>query len=228
MEFKDKKVLITGGANGIGKAIAEDFRKEGAEVMIFDLVKNDDFTGDLSKKEDIEAFVKKAVSRFGKIDILVNDALPLMKGIHSCSYEEFEYAQKVGVIAPFYLAKLLLPYFTEGSVILNLSSSRSRMSEPETESYAAAKGGISALTHSLAMSLGPKTRVIAIAPGWIETRGRTYSLPDNAQQPVGRIGDAGGCRFLSPFPLLPEGLLHRRGRDPHRRRDEPSDDLSRG
>ena len=74
-------------------------------------------------------------------------------GIGECSYEEFEYALKVGVTAPFYLSKLFLPYFAPGAVIINMSSSRDRMSQPQTESYTAAKGGIAALTHALAVSL---------------------------------------------------------------------------
>ena len=91
-----------------------------------------------------------------KVDYLINNALPLMKGIEECSYEEFNYALKVGITAPFYLTKLFLPYFAPDAAIVNISSSRDRMSQPQTESYTAAKGGIAALTHSLAVSLAGK------------------------------------------------------------------------
>lgn len=101
----------------------------------------------------------------GKVDYLINNALPLMKGISECSYEEFNYALRVGVTAPFYLTKLFLPHFTPGAAIVNISFSRDRMSQPQTESYTAAKGGIAALTHALAVSLGGKVRVNSISPG---------------------------------------------------------------
>lgn len=88
-----------------------------------------------------------------------------MRGIGACSYEEFQYAMSVGVAAPFYLSKLFTPYFNEGGSIINISSSRDRMSQPQTESYTAAKGGIAALTHALAVSLAGKVRVNSISPG---------------------------------------------------------------
>ena len=112
-----------------------------------------------------------------------------MKGIDKCSYEEFEYALKVGVTAPFYLSKLFVPYFTKDACIINISSSRDRMSQPQTESYTAAKGGISALTHALAVSLSGKVRVNSISPGWIDTEYKTYEGADAYQQPAGRVGN---------------------------------------
>ena len=107
-----------------------------------------------------------------------------MRGINECSYEEFEYAMAVGVTAPFYLSKLFKEHFAEGACIINISSSRDRMSQPNTESYTAAKGGIAALTHALAVSLAGKVRVNSISPGWIETRGTVYEGPDANQHPV--------------------------------------------
>ena len=112
-----------------------------------------------------------------------------MKGIDECTYEEFQYALSVGVTAPFYLAKLLMPYLVKGASIINISSSRDRMSQPQTESYTAAKGGIAALTHALATSLAGKARVNSISPGWIDTTGTTYTGPDATQQPAGRVGN---------------------------------------
>jgi NAD(P)-dependent dehydrogenase (short-subunit alcohol dehydrogenase family) len=112
-----------------------------------------------------------------------------MKGIDECTYEEFQYALSVGVTAPFYLAKLFSSHFAEGASIINISSSRDRMSQPQTESYTAAKGGIAALTHALAVSFSGKVRVNSISPGWIDNNYIVYEGPDATQQPAGRVGN---------------------------------------
>lgn len=190
MQFKNKIVVITGGAHGIGKTTKEEFEKEGAIVEVIDIAEGEHFVGDISKKENLEAFAKYIIEKYGHVDYLINNALPLMKGINECSYEEFTYAMAVGVTAPFYLTKLFIDYFAEGGCIINMSSSRDRMSQPQTESYTAAKGGIAALTHSLAVSLAGKVRVNSISPGWIETKDVIYSGPDATQQLVCRVGNA--------------------------------------
>ena len=190
MEYQDKVVIVTGGAQGIGKCIAEEFRKQGALVEVIDKQEGlDHFVGDLSNKNAIEEFTKLVIEKYGKVDFIVNNALPLMKGIDECSYEEFEYALKVGVTAPFYMVKLLKNHLAEGASIVNISSSRDRMSQPQTESYTAAKGGIAALTHALAVSLAGKARVNSISPGWIDTDYKVYEGPDAYQQPAGRVGN---------------------------------------
>ena len=130
--FKDKVAIVTGGANGIGRCIADEFRKQGAVVYVIDKQDGDHFVGDVSKKEVLEAFVAEVLSRHIKIDIIINNALPLMKGIDECSYEEFQYALSVGVTAPFYLVKLLKNHLAEGASIINISSSRDRMCQPQT------------------------------------------------------------------------------------------------
>ena len=140
-------------------------------------------------KNVLERFANEVIAKHGRVDYLVNNALPLMKGLAECSYEEFQYALSVGVTAPFYLAKLFAPHFAEGAAIVNISSSRDRMSQPQTESYTAAKGGIAALTHALAVSLAGKARVNSISPGWIDTQYTVYEGPDAVQQPAGRVGN---------------------------------------
>lgn len=185
----NKVVVVTGGAHGIGKCIAEEFRKTGATVAIIDVRAGDHFVGDISRKEVLERFADEVIRKYGKVDCIVNNAMPLMKGMDECTWEEFQYAMTVGVTAPFYLVKLLSPYLVEGASIVNISSSRDRMSQPQTESYTAAKGGIAALTHALAVTLAGKARVNSISPGWIDTDYTEYEGPDALQQPAGRVGN---------------------------------------
>ena len=187
--FQNKIVVVTGGANGIGKCITEEFRKAGATVCVIDIAEGNHYVGDISKQEVLEAFAEDVINKHGHVDILVNNALPIMRGIESCTYEEFQYALAVGVTAPFYLSKLFAPHMPKGSSIINLSSSRDRMSQPQTESYTAAKGGIAALTHALAVSLADQVRVNSISPGWIDTAYTVYEGPDAYQQPAGRVGN---------------------------------------
>ena len=186
--FSDKVVVITGGAGGIGRWTAHEFEKAGAKVCIIDTAENPYFIGDIGDEATLRRFADKVISDYGHVDILINNAPPLFKGIDSCTYEEFNYSLRVGVSAAFLLTQLFLPYFARGASIINISSSRDRMSQAQSESYTAAKGGISALTHALAVSLAGKVRVNSISPGWIETGNTVYDGPDALQQPVGRVG----------------------------------------
>ena len=186
--FTDKVAVVTGGAKGIGKTIVEEFRKAGASVCVIDLLPNDYFTGNIADQTVLEIFARKVIADYGHVDYLVNNALPLTRGLDACTYEEFNAALRVGVTAPFYLTKLFAPYFAPGASIINISSSRDRMSQPQTESYTAAKGGIAALTHALAVSLAGKVRVNSISPGWIDTAFTLYEGPDADQHPAGRVG----------------------------------------
>ena len=187
--FDGKVAVVTGGARGIGLCIADQLRAAGARVCVIDLLENDYFVGDLASKETLEKFADKVIADCGRVDFIINNAAPASRGLSLCTYEDFEYAQRVGVTAPFYLVKLLAPYLNPGASIVNISSSRDRMSQPETESYTAAKGGIAALTHALAVTLAGKARVNSISPGWIDTAYTVYDGPDAIQQPAGRVGN---------------------------------------
>ena len=187
--FDGRVAVVTGGARGIGLCIADQLRAAGARVCVIDLIENDYFVGDLASKETLEKFADKVIADYGRVDFIINNAAPASRGLSLCTYEDFEYAQRVGVTAPFYLVKLLAPYLNPGASIVNISSSRDRMSQPETESYTAAKGGIAALTHALAVTLAGRARVNSVSPGWIDTAYTVYDGPDAIQQPAGRVGN---------------------------------------
>ena len=187
-EFRNRVAVVTGGAHGIGRAVADAFLREGASVHIIDRQEGGWFVGDVGDPAALERFAAQVAAREGHVDFLINNTPPLMKGIDGCSWEDFSRALAVGVTAPFYLTKLLTPYFAPGACVINISSSRDRMSQPQTESYSAAKGGIAALTHALAVSLAGMARVNSISPGWIDTAGQDITGADALQQPVGRVG----------------------------------------
>ena len=189
MDFENKVVVITGATHGIGLCAAEEFRKQGAHVCVIARGVGEHFVGDVGCKADLEAFAKHVIEKHGRVDVLVNNAPPEMHGIDDCSWEQFQQAMNVGVTGPFYLAKLFAPYFSQGASIINISSSRDRMSQAQTESYSAAKGGIAALTHALAVSFAGRVRVNSISPGWIDTEYTLYQGPDASQQPAGRVGN---------------------------------------
>jgi len=207
MEFENKRVIVTGGANGIGRCIAEAFLAEGAELTVIDLDKEAGellqgrhkslrfFYGDIAEKAVLERLVNSLKS---PVDCLVNNACLQRRGLLSgCSYDDFEYVQRVGVSAPYYLTSLLLNarLFSPDAAIVNIASTRAFQSQPDTESYSAAKGGIVALTHAMAASLAGKLRVNSVSPGWIETAAwhenkakPAHSRQDEQQHPAGRVG----------------------------------------
>ena len=197
--FAGKVAAITGGARGIGRAIAEAFAREGASVHVVDATPGDWYVGDIADPNVLERFAASVIAGDGHVDFLINNAPPPMRGVDDCTFEEFSRALAVGVTAPFYLTKLFLPHFAPGAAVVNLSSSRDRMSQPQTESYTAAKGGIAALTHALAVSLAGRVRVNSISPGWIDTSGGDIAGPDAAQQPVGRVGRPEDIAALALF-----------------------------
>ncbi|HBE80973.1 MAG TPA: short-chain dehydrogenase [Firmicutes bacterium] len=212
MNFENKVCVVTGGANGIGLCIVNEFAKNKAKVAFVDLDETAGgralkgiqanggeglfYPGDIAEKQTLEGFTQKVIETFGRVDYLINNACLSRKGILSgCDYEDFNYVLRVGVTAPYMLAKLFCNHFGEAGAVVNISSTRSSMSQQDTESYTAAKGGISALTHALAVSLAGKVRVNSVSPGWIDVSAnfdsdfeKKHSLADKYQHPVGRVG----------------------------------------
>ncbi len=193
MDFTGKVVVITGGSNGIGKCLTEEFRKAGAKTAVIDISDNPVdcdlfFKGDIADEDTLKNFSSRVTEAFEKVDILINNACISKGGIRDCDYKDFLYIQQIGVVAPFMLTKLFLPYFSENASVINIASTRAFQSQPNTESYTAAKGGIVALTHGLAVSLSGKVRVNCISPGWIDTLDYPFSPEDNSQHPAGRVG----------------------------------------
>lgn len=213
MRFENKVCVVTGGALGIGRCIAEEFAKDGAAVALVDLDRQagEDALaairalgadglfccGDIAEESVLNGFADAVTEKFGGVDFLINNACLSKRGIlSSCSYEDFNYVLRVGVSAPYFLAQRFLPCFRPGGCIVNIASTRAFMSQADTESYTAAKGGISALTHALAVSLSGRVRVNCIAPGWIDTGAYhrqgyvpQYTSADTAQHPAGRVGE---------------------------------------
>jgi NAD(P)-dependent dehydrogenase (short-subunit alcohol dehydrogenase family) len=185
---KPKVAVVTGGARGIGKAICDAFRERGVAVCTIDVLENPYFVGDIADEQTLRAFASKVISEYGAIDFLINNACVSKGGLKTCSYDDFNYVLRVGITAPFMLTKLFMNHFNPGGCIVNISSTRYLMSQPNTESYTAAKGGITALTHAMAVTLAGKVRVNCISPGWIDTTGSQFGSADMLQHPSGRVG----------------------------------------
>lgn len=196
-------IIVTGGGHGIGKQICLDFLKVGDLVCFIDINKDmgielaneNDYLyfyhGDVANKEDLKQFVKFAKEKMGRIDVLVNNAGGGLKGILSdLDYDSFDYVLAVGLKAPYELSRLCKEELIKNKGrIINIASSRAFQSEPDSEAYASAKGGIVALSHALAISLGPDVLVNCIAPGWINVSdSNDFSDEDTAAIPAGKIG----------------------------------------
>jgi len=185
---RQKVAVVTGGAQGIGKAICAAFAEQGVEVCTIDLQENSYFVGDIADEAVLKEFAAMVIAEHGSIDYLVNNACLSRGGLNSCRGDDFNYVLRVGVSAPFLLTQLFMEHLNPGASIVNISSTRHLMSQADTESYSAAKGGITALTHAMAITLAGRARVNAISPGWIDTHGKDYSGPDASQHPAGRVG----------------------------------------
>lgn len=211
----DRIIVVTGGAGGIGRCLVEFFALQGDEVYFIDKDMHNTclhmecmrrrgwkvtgFVGDVAEKKVLEEFAGLVLREHPEgIHCLINNACLMHGGIlDGCDYDEFLYVQRVGVAAPYMLARLFKDHFQGVGSIVNISSTRAFQSQPNTESYTAAKGGITALTHALAVSLSGVARVNSIAPGWIDTGAYhgeeayrpVYSKSDELQHPSERVGE---------------------------------------
>ena len=194
--FQNKVIVITGGAKGIGKCIGEEFTKQGAHVCIIDCVEGDHYVGDIAEQTTLEHFARSVIAKYGRVDVLVNNAPPSFLGIDECSYEQFQRSLAIGVTAPFYLSKLFAPYFSDGASIINISSSRDRMSQPQSESYTAAKGLWSIkYTGAAASTALPSTETTSV--------GVTSMLWESAGMPLTVTLPAAMSSFVSLRAAMP-------------------------
>ncbi|HKI44185.1 MAG TPA: SDR family oxidoreductase [Balneolales bacterium] len=214
-----KTVVVTGGAQGIGRGMVLYFLDKGANVVAADIDKeagtelenlvsenqSNSFLylpTDVGDESSVRQMIEKTIARFNGIDALINNAGiadPDYGTVENLDLGEWENALRTNLTGTFLCSKHAIPYLRSSGngAIVNLCSTRAFMSEPDTEPYAATKGGIYALTHALAISLGPAIRVNAISPGWIEVRNyqkkANYEEPkprdiDHTQHPAGRVG----------------------------------------
>lgn len=202
MDFKDKVCVVTGGANGIGLCIAEEFLAKGADVAVMDtdatagdllLQKYGEkmffARGDVVVEKDIADFVGEVLRWRRSVDFLTNNACAGSGGILSgMSFEDFNRVLISKATAPYMLTKLFLPHFARDAAVVNIASTRAAQSQADTESYSAANGAMISLTHALSVSLAGKVRVNAISPGWIDTQNANWTDADKKQHPAGRIG----------------------------------------
>lgn len=226
---KRPHIIVTGGAQGIGRVIAQELLKNDYNVSIFDIdseamseIKSDFdqkrcglFITDVSNEVSIRSSIRASLKKFKKVYGLVNNAVyEVFKPFEDLSTDEWNRAISTNLSGTFFCSKFLAPYLREskGSIV-NMCSTRAFQSEPNTESYSASKGGIYALTHSMAMSLGPDVRVNSISPGWIDVsavkkksvaKQIDLSVQDHLQHPAGRVGNAFDIARMVIFLMDPK------------------------
>ena len=225
MGFQNKTAVITGGALGIGRCLTRAFADAGCRIAFFDCGQRAGeenlnflqrmgkdalfFCGNGEAPEALEAFVQKTINTYGNIDYLINNMCINRGGLLTpCGYEDFLAVLKVGVAAPYYLTQRFLPYFNSGGCVVNLSSTRAVQSQENTESYTAAKGGITALTHAMAVSLAGRVRSSC---AWGEKY--TTSRKAESSQPMVFLSRVGGFRMKTPLSdLASQGSVCRKRR----------------
>jgi NAD(P)-dependent dehydrogenase (short-subunit alcohol dehydrogenase family) len=225
LRLQGRTAVVTGAGQGIGRAIAARFVEEGARVLILDVDRAaaEDAqaelgemvsveVGSVADEADVQRAIDAAVAWTGALDIVVNNAAivdPHLGPAEQLTLAAWRRVLDVNLTGAFLMARAAAPHLraAKGSIV-NLASTRAFMSEPNTEAYAASKGGLVALTHALAVSLGPEVRVNAIAPGWIATdawRPRGERRPpalrsvDHEQHPAGRVGRPEDVAALAAF-----------------------------
>lgn len=225
MDLKEKVAIVTGGAQGIGKATAKTLLEKGCSVVILDIDGEageetaEDFANlgqieflpaDISREKDVVAAVEATAARHARVDILVNNAgISANRPLEKLLLEEWNRVIGVNLTGAFLCSRHASPFLRERrGCIVNIASTRAFMSEPGTEAYSASKGGIVALTHALAVSLGPEVRVNCISPGWIDARAwkkkslrdcSDLSPADHEQHPAGRVGKPEDIGHLVAF-----------------------------
>ncbi len=235
MSLQEKVAIVTGGGQGIGKAIAKRFLEEGMKIVIADI---DEEAGketaaefkklgnirfiqsDVSEEESVKNLVRETINHFKGIDVLVNNAgraIPENPPLTELSLEDWNKTLSVNLTGVFLCTKHSVTYLRKAKgTIINIASTRALMSEPNTEAYSASKGGVLALTHALAISLGPDIRVNCISPGWIEVsewqkqakRHRAeLTEQDHQQHPVGRVGQPEDIASLAVYFASPEATF---------------------
>ncbi|MEP6863951.1 MAG: glucose 1-dehydrogenase [Deltaproteobacteria bacterium] len=214
MEFTDHVYVVTGGGAGIGRAIAKHLVDEGARVCIAEADAHagadaaDEYGArvrfercNVGKEADVRRAIGATVNWAGRLDGVVNNAGiadPEAGPVEDLALAEWNEYLATNLTGAFLCAKHAIPHLrrTRGAIV-NIGSTRAIQSEPETIAYSATKGGIAALTHSLAITLGPEIRVNCIEPGWIATstfaprdarKPPKLTKRDHAQHPVGRVG----------------------------------------
>ncbi|MFC4320524.1 glucose 1-dehydrogenase [Litchfieldia salsa] len=224
MSFQNKVVVITGAANGIGKSIALAYGVLGSNVIVADKNEeqglkvvsqiNEQAIGkaifvktDVTIQDEVIYLINKTIELFERIDIVINNAgISTFKSFYDLKVEEWDQVLNTNLRSVFMVSQQSAKYMRnngQGGAIVNIASTRATMSEPHTESYSASKGGILALTHALAITLGPDNiRVNSISPGWIEVSDyESLREIDHEQHPTGRVGKpediARACLYLT-------------------------------
>ena len=186
-------MIVTGSASGIGRALQQAYQERDWTVLTIDKSENSTdhhIQGDLADANTVLKFCRFVESKTDRVDVLINNAAAMVRTPpEKLALEEWERVLKTNLTAPFLLTRELAPLLRKGlGRVINLTSTRAHMSEPNTESYSASKGGLLALTHAMAVSLGPEIKVNCISPGWINTSDDSLSEEDHSQHPAGRVG----------------------------------------
>lgn len=208
--------LVTGGANGIGAAIAARLARDGYRVVVADIHPSGTTPSggryvqcDVSDEASVRSLIDSVGASEARLGALVcNAGINIRKPIAALSLAEWSRVIGTNLTSTFLLTRAAetLLRAAKGAVV-TIASSRARMSEADTEAYAASKGGLVALTHALAISLGPDVRVNCISPGWIFTKGDPPRPDDHAFHPVGRVGTPDDVAALTAFLVGPESAF---------------------